>query len=279
MRRVSGIGLGFRHELAEEMLGRTPSEIEWVEIHPENYVDRGGRFEEHLARAGERWAIAPHGLTLGFGSVDPFDRAYLAKLRAFLERIDAPWYSDHLCWAGVDGLALHDLLPMPFVHTSVEIACARIAEVEDAIGRPVAIENVSYYAHPGEPEMNEVEFILEVLERSGCKLMLDVNNVYVNACNHGFDPRAYIDRMPKERIVQMHVAGHLARPKRPIIDTHAEPICEDVYALLGYTLRHTGPVPVLLERDGNYPPLDALLDELRRLRVVYDGAMTESARS
>jgi uncharacterized protein (UPF0276 family) len=278
MRRVNGIGLGLRHELAEEMLERVPAEIEWVEIHPENYIDRGGKFDDHLARARERWPIVPHGLSLGFGAIEPFDRGYLAKLRAFLDRIEAPWYSDHLCWAGVDSLALHDLLPMPFVRASVELACARIAEVEDAIGRPVAIENVSYYAHPGEPEMSEPDFVIEVLERSGCKLMLDVNNVYVNSRNHGFDPRSYIDRMPRDRVVQMHVAGHLVRPSKPIIDTHAEPICEGVYELLGHALRHTGPVPVLLERDGNYPPLDVLLDELRKLRAVFDEAMVERTR-
>lgn len=277
MRRVNGIGLGLRHELAQEMLDRCPVEIEWIEIHPENYIDRGGKFADYLARALPRWAIVPHGLSLGVGAVEPFERRYLAQLRTFLDQIDAPWYSDHLCWAGAGGLALHDLLPMPFVRASVDIACARIAEVEDAIGRPFAIENVSYYAHPGEPEMGEADFVLEVLERSGCKLMLDVNNVYVNATNHGFDPRSYIDRMPKERVVQMHVAGHLVRPSKPVIDTHAEPICEDVYQLLGHALRHTGPVPVLLERDGNYPPLDVLLDELRRLRGVFDDAMADRA--
>ncbi len=276
--RVNGIGLGLRHELAEDMLARSPVEIEWVEIHPENYIERGGKFEEHLARACERWPIAPHGLSLCFGALAPFDREYLSNLRTFLDRIDAPWYSDHLCWGGIDGLALHDLLPMPFVRASVELACARIAQVEDAIGRPVAIENISYYAHPGEPEMSESEFVLEVLERSRCKLMLDVNNVYVNARNHGFDARAFIERMPRERVVQMHVAGHLVRPSKPIIDTHAEPICEDVYELLGHALRHTGPVPVLLERDGNYPALDVLLDELRRLHAIWDGVVSEGAR-
>lgn len=271
-RRVAGIGLGLRQELAEEVLARHPAEIEWLEVHPENYVERGGRFEEHLARARALWGIAPHGLSLCFGAIEPFERDYLAKLRAFLDAIDAPWYSDHLCWAGVDGVALHDLLPMPFARDAAEVACARIAQVEDAIGRPVAIENVSYYAHPGEAEMGEVDFVLEVLERSGCKLMLDVNNVYVNGQNHGFDPRAYIDRLPAERIVQLHVAGHLVRPAMPIIDTHAEPICDGVYDLLAHTLRRVGPVPVLLERDGNFPSLDVLLEELRRLRAIADDA-------
>lgn len=278
---VSGIGLGLRHGIAKEMLERRPAEIEWVEIHPENYVERGGVFESYLAGALERWAVVPHGLSLCFGSIEPFERDYLRKLRAFLDEIGAPWYSDHLCWGGVDGAALHDLLPMPFARESVEIACARIAEVEDAIGRPVAIENVSYYVHPGEPEMGEVDFVLEVLERSGCRLMLDVNNVYVNAQNHGFDPRAFIDRMPADRVVQIHVAGHLVRPGRPIIDTHAEPICEGVYELLHHTLQRMPEVPVLLERDDHFPALDVLLEELRRLRAIVDSArtITGSARA
>ena len=271
---VRGIGLGLRQEIAAEMLARRPEEIAWVEIHPENYVERGGTFERHLADAQAIWPVVPHGLSLCFGSIEPFEAAYLKKLRAFLDAIDAPWYSDHLCWGGDDGVALHDLMPMPFVRESVDVACARIAQLEDAIGRPVAVENVSYYVHPGAPEMAEIDFVLEVLERSGCRLMLDVNNVYVNARNHGFDARAYLDRIPAERVVQIHVAGHLVRAGQPIIDTHAEPICDDVYGLIDHTLRRMPDVPVLLERDGNFPALDVLLEELRRLRAIAEGART-----
>ncbi|UJR86179.1 DUF692 domain-containing protein [Sandaracinus amylolyticus] len=271
-KEARGIGLGLRQEIAAEMLARRPDEIEWVEIHPENYVERAGSFERHLADARAIWPVVPHGLSLCFGSIEPFEPAYLRKLRAFLDAIDAPWYSDHLCWGGVDGVALHDLMPMPFVRESVDVACARIAQVEDAIGRPVAIENVSYYVHPGAPEMHEIDFVLEVLERSGCRMMLDVNNVYVNARNHGFDARTYLDRIPADRVVQIHVAGHLVRAGQPIIDTHAEPICDDVYALIGHTLARMPDVPVLLERDGNFPALDVLLEELRRLRAIADGA-------
>ena len=227
-RAVGGIGLGLRHEIAKEMLARRPPEIEWVEVHPENYIERSGAFETTLADARAVWPIAPHGLSLSFGSVEPFEPGYLRALRAFLESIGARWYSDHLCWSGVDGAALHDLMPLPFVRESVEIACARIAQLEDAIGIPVAIENDSYYAHPGLAEMGEIDMLLEVLERSGCRLMLDVNNVYVNARNHGHDARAFIDRLPLGRVVQIHVAGHLVRPGKPIIDTHGEPIAADV---------------------------------------------------
>lgn len=272
--RVAGIGLGLRHEIARELLARRPDEVAWVEIHPENYIERGGSFAKTLADASAIWPIAPHGLSLCFGSVAPFEKAYLARLRAFLGEIRAPWYSDHLCFGGADGIALHDLLPLPFTRASVEVACARIAELEDAIGIPVAIENVSYYVHPGVArEMDEIDFVLEVLDRSGCALMLDVNNVYVNARNHGFDARTYLDRIPGERVVQIHVAGHLERPGRPIIDTHGEPISDDVYTLLGHALRRIGrEVPVLLERDQGFPPLSELLEELRRLRSIADEA-------
>jgi uncharacterized protein (UPF0276 family) len=279
-RAVGGIGLGLRHEIAEAMLSRRPPEIEWVEVHPENYIERSGAFEKTLAEARTVWPIAPHGLSLSFGSIDAFDDVYLRRLRAFLESIGARWYSDHLCWSSVDGTALHDLMPLPFVRESVDIACARIAQLEDAIGIPVAIENVSYYAHPGAAEMGEVEMLLDVLGRSGCLLMLDVNNVYVNARNHGFDPRRYIDRLPLDRVVQIHVAGHLVRPGMPIIDTHGEPVADEVHALLEHTLRKIGrPVPVLLERDANFPDLDALLAELRVLRAIADRASAESDRA
>lgn len=269
-KKISGVGLGLRHEIAKELIERRPEEVAWVEIHPENYVERAGSFATTLADAASIWPIAPHGLSLTFGSCEPFERAYLARLRSFLTEIRAPWYSDHLCFGGAGGVALHDLLPLPFTRAAVEVACARIAEVEDALGIPVAIENISYYVHPGtRREMDEIDFVLEVLDRSRCMLMLDVNNVYVNARNHGFDARAYLDRIPGERVVQIHVAGHLERPGRPIIDTHGEPIRDDVYTLLDHTLAGFGrEVPILLERDAGFPPLDELLGELRRIGAI-----------
>jgi uncharacterized protein len=268
--KVEGIGLGLRHDGAKALLERAPDEVRWLEIHPENYVARGGVFEDNLERARDRWPIVPHGLTLCFGATDPFEPSYTRELRALLDRIDAPWYSDHLCFAGSGGLFLHDLLPLPFQRESIETAAARIRELRDAIERPVAIENVSYYADPAPPAMEEPDFLLEVLEAADAKLLLDVNNVYVNSINHRFDPRPYIDRIPRERVVQIHVAGHFTRPDGIIIDTHGEPMCEGVYDLLAYTLERIGPAPVLLERDQNMPPLDELLGEVRRLAEIYD---------
>lgn len=277
---VEGVGLGLRHDLAAELFEREPEEVRWLEIHPENYVARGGRFAQNLERAMSSWALVPHGLTLCVGTTSRFEKEYVTQLAGLLERIDAPWYSDHLCFAGVDGAYLHDLLPIPFNRESVQTAAARVHELRDAIGRPVAVENVSYYADPGpKTGWDEPDFLLEVLDAADCKLLLDVNNIFVNSINHGFDPRTYIDRIPAERVVQIHVAGHMTRKDGLIIDTHGEPMCEGVYELLEHTLARIGPVPVLLERDQNIPPLDVLLEEVRRLSAIYDRGVAQHAAS
>ncbi len=273
----TGIGIGLRAELAAELLALEPPEIRFLEVHPENYVRRGGRYAENLERALGRWPVITHGLTLCFGNVDGYDRAFLGELRAFLERVGTPWHSDHLCFAGAGGALAHDLLPFPHDSAAVELCVQRIREMRDAIGREVAVENVSSYVIPKGTTMDEPTFVNEVLDRADAKILLDVNNVYVNAKNHGFDARAYIDRIPAERVVQLHVAGHWLRKDGLRIDTHAEAICEDVYALLEHTLERVGPVPVLLERDGNFPSFEALLSEVRRLDEIYRRATGAAA--
>ncbi len=271
-----GVGLGLRHDIARELFERMPEEVRWLEIHPENYVERGGAFEINLEKALERWSIVPHGLTLCFGSTERFEPSYTKALKGLLDRIDAPWYSDHLCFAGIDGVFLHDLVPIPFTRESIDTAAARVRELSDAIERPVAIENVSFYADPAPREMDEPDFVREVLEAADCKLLLDVNNVYVNSLNHQFDPRSYIDRIPRDRVVQIHVAGHFTRKDGIIIDTHGEAICEGVFDLLAYTLERMGPVPVLLERDQNFPTFDELLAEVRRLGDIYERSVSRA---
>lgn len=268
---IEGVGLGLRHDLAAEMLERVPSEVHWVEIHPENYIARGGRFQLNLERAMEHWGVVTHGLTCGVGTASRFDAGYLRQLRELLDRVDAPFHSEHMCFGGVDDTFLHDLLPLPFNQESVRTASERVRELRDAVERPVAVENVSFYADPADRGgWDEPDFLLEILDGADCKLLLDVNNVYVNSINHGFDPRPYIDRIPRERVVQIHIAGHFTRPDGLIIDTHSESVCESVYDLLAYTIARIGPVPVLLERDGKFPPLDELLGELRRLDEIYE---------
>jgi uncharacterized protein (UPF0276 family) len=275
-RDVSGIGLGLRYDLATELLERHPKSVAWVEIHPENYIDRGGRYHEMLELAREDWPVITHGLSTCLGSVEPFDAGYLEELGGFLKDLEIPWHSEHLCLGGVEDRFFHDLLPLPFTDEAAQISSQRLKEVRDAIGVPLALENASYYAPQGPDGLAEADFVVEVLERADAKLLLDVNNVYVNARNFDFDPRAYIDKIPMERVVQIHVAGHFLRDDGLRIDTHGEPIRDDVYELLDYTLRKTGPMPVLLERDNNVPPLDELLSEIDELWTIYRSATGNS---
>ncbi len=272
MQTVRGVGIGLRRALAEALFTSDAPEVRWVEIHPENYVSRGGYFRTMLERAAERWPIVTHGLTLGVGAVEPPEAGYTRPLRALLHELQVPWHSEHLCFSGTDGVMLHDLLPLPFDEQAIDTACARIRELRDSLELPVAIENISFYAHLGTPRMSELQFLLEVLERSDAKLLLDVNNVYVNAKNHGFDPRKYISSIPRERVVQIHVAGHFTRPDGLVIDTHGDAVRQEVYDLLEHTLRHAGEVPVLLERDQNIPSWEQLHAELRRLDEIYQRA-------
>jgi uncharacterized protein (UPF0276 family) len=269
---VTGIGLGLRHDLAIELFERKPPAVSWLEIHPENYLARGGRYQEMLQTARERWPVVTHGLSTCLGAVEPFDSDYLGELRAFLHDLEVPWHSEHLCLGGVDQRFFHDLLPLPFTEEAAQLASRRLIEARDAIDTPLALENVSYYAPQGDDGLAEADFVIEVLERADAKLLLDVNNIYVNSRNFGFDPRAYVDKIPVERVVQVHIAGHLVRQDGLRIDTHGEPIPDDVYSLLDYALRKVGPVPVLLERDNDIPPLDDLLAEIERLSTIYRSA-------
>lgn len=279
-KRPLGIGIGFRMDLAEELFERAPDAVQWLELHPENYIRRGGRYRSRLAKARERWPLVTHGLTMSFGCPRPHEREYMDELRDFVREVGTPWHSDHACFGGAHGAFVHDLLPVPFTDEAVSTMVARVREAQDQLDVDVAVENVSYYAAQAEDPLLEIDFLVEVLERANAKLMLDVNNVYVNSKNFGFDPKRWIDKVPTERVVQMHVAGHFVRQDGLRIDTHGEAICDDVYELLDYTLRRVGPVPVLLERDNNIPPLDVVLAEVEQLRAIYDATtrgVTESA--
>lgn len=278
---VKGVGIGLRVDNATALLERLPEEVAWVEVHPENYMRRGGRFSEMLERAREHWPVVTHGLTMCFGTLDPFDKSYLRDLGRFTKDLGVSWHSDHACFAGAGGVFAHDLLPLPFTEEAIATVCARIGEAQDALcaggAVDIAIENVSYYAPMGDDPLAEADFVAEILQRSGAKLLLDVNNVYVNSQNFDFDPRKYIDKMPADRVVQMHVAGHLLRDDGLRIDTHGEPIPDGVYDLLDYTLQRIGPKPILLERDNNIPPLDEQLEEIRRLAEIHTRAAEAAA--
>jgi hypothetical protein len=236
---------------------------------------RGGRCPEGLRRCREKWPFATHGLSMSLGGVEPLDRAYLKTLRGFLEELGTPWHSDHLCVSIAHGKASHDLLPMPFNEESVKHLARRIREAQDQLSTPLAVENVSYYALPPGSDLDEGDFVSAVCAEAGCKLMLDVNNVYVNAFNHGRgaeDARAILGRMPLDRVVQMHVAGHFHEEPDFILDTHGEAIADPVYELLAWTLARTGQVPVLLERDSEIPAFDALYAEIERLDAIWRAA-------
>ena len=286
---VRGVGLGLRWEFLDDLVersaaGRLP--IDFVEISPENYMRRGGHHPDALASVADRYPVVTHGLTMSLGGVDPLDEAYLRELAAFVRDVRSPWHSDHLCFGAVDGRALHDLLPVPFKEASVGRIADRIRRARDAVRVPLAVENVSYYWHPGRAEMGEAEFLSRVCEAAECGLMLDVNNAYVNAQNFGFDVDEWMRAAPLDRVVQIHVAGHEwfavderglgdARPPHApgamIVDTHGADVPDPVLSLLGRVLARTGPVPVLLERDQNIPDLDALLAEIAHIRAIANG--------
>jgi uncharacterized protein (UPF0276 family) len=295
---IRGVGLGLRWEFIDDVVERAaggPLPSGWpdfFEVSPENYLWRGGRFPAALARIAERSPIVTHGLSMSLGGTDPLDESFLRDLGGMLRQLDTPWHSDHLCWSAVGGRMLHDLLPVPRKRATVERVAERIRRARDALGLPLAVENVSSYWHPGRAEMTEPEFLAAVCEAADCGLLLDVNNAYVNATNFGWDPSEWLRHAPLDRVVQIHVAGHewfapdvdgLGDPQPPgtadamIVDTHGAPTCTPVLELLESALLRTGPLPVVLERDSNIPPLGELLSELEAVRGAYDRALRARA--
>jgi uncharacterized protein (UPF0276 family) len=266
--KLTGVGVGLRPAFADALLSDEGDVVQWVEVHPENYIRRGGEAAYRLDRAREKFPISTHGLTLCFGNHAPPEKEYVQELRSFLKRVDAPWYSDHLCFCSFGNAHSHDLLPLPRTEETVEHCVRRIRELREVLDIPIAIENVSTYLDSDAWDYREHEFVATILEEADALLLLDVNNVYVNAKNHGFDAYAYIDALPADRVCQIHMAGHLLRPDGLRIDTHGEPITDDVYRLLEYTLKRFGPTPVLLERDTNFPPYEDIMKEASALNQI-----------
>ncbi len=259
-----GAGVGLRREFFDDLL-KTSRPVDWLEVVPENFMDFGGRPRAVLDACRERWTLLPHGVALDVGGPDPLSDDYLDKLAGLVRRMDAPFFSDHLCYSRLRGRYLHDLLPLPFSEAAVEHVVPRVREVQARVGRPFLLENPSYYARMPGGTLEEATFIRHVVEEADCGLLLDVNNVWVNARNHGYDPRAFMDALPLERVVQVHLAGHEVRPD-VLIDTHGAPVCEDVWALYRYLLGKVGPVSTLIEWDHAIPSLDAVLDQADRAR-------------
>ncbi|HEV8547825.1 MAG TPA: DUF692 domain-containing protein [Polyangiaceae bacterium] len=268
----SGVGLGLRWEFLEEVLDGPPLDLAFFEVSPENYMRRGGYYPAALERVGRRYPLVTHGLTLSVGAAREPDREYLRELRDEVERLASPWHSDHLAFTSAGGAVFHELLPLAFTRETALRVADRLETLADALGRPVAIENITYYARPGQSELSEGDFLAELFERTCAGLLLDVNNVYVNAQNHGFDPQSELLSFPLERAVEVHVAGHTRAPSGLIIDTHGASVAPAVLELLAFTLERTGPLPVLLERDNDVPPLAELLAEARAIRAVCERA-------
>jgi uncharacterized protein (UPF0276 family) len=269
--------LGLRWEFLEEVLDGPACDVAFFEVSPENYLGRGGYYPSALERIAERYPIVTHGLTLSLGALDDPDPAYMSALKGELGRLNPPWHSDHLCFSSAGERVLHELLPLKFCAENVRRVAERCKRVEGQLERPFAIENITYYVHPGKPEMSELQFLQSVLEASDARLLLDVNNVYVNAQNHGFDPYAFIAGLPLERVVEIHVAGHKTLDTGLLLDTHGQAVADPVLQLLEWTIERAGPVPVLLERDNDVPELSVLLAELSVLRELQTRALSRHA--
>jgi uncharacterized protein (UPF0276 family) len=268
-----GYGLGLRRQHYKEVLATQPK-VDWFEAISENYMDAGGSPRHYLEAVRERYPVVLHGVSLSIGSVDPLDRQYLQNLRRLIDDIEPAWVSDHLCWTGVDHTNLHDLLPLPYTEESLAHVSARVAQVQEFLGRRILLENVSSYVSYTVSQMSEWEFLAAVAERADCLILLDINNIYVSACNHGFDPLAYLEGVPPQRVQQFHLAGHSHNGEH-LIDTHDHPIIDPVWRLYAEALRRFGPVSTMIERDDNIPPLAELLAELEQARRIGREALQE----
>jgi len=271
---LHGVGLGLRRTMLPELAERSDRlDVDFFEVAPENWIGVGGAYGRRLRELEARYAFVNHGLSLSIGGPGPLDREFLARLRHFLDEHGVLLYSEHLSYCSDDG-HLYDLMPIPFTEAAVRRVADRVRQVQDALGRRIALENVSYYAAPG-AEMREIEFLNAVLERADCDLMLDVNNVYVNAINHGYDAREFLAGVPAARVVYMHVAGHYVEAEDLRVDTHGSDVCDPVWQLLGDAYRHCGVKPTVLERDFNIPPLDVLMREVATVRRVQAAAAAD----
>jgi uncharacterized protein (UPF0276 family) len=261
-----GFGLGLRTEHYQEILDSRPN-VDWFEIISENYMIPGGKPLYYLDKIRADYPMVMHGVSLSIGSASPLDKDYLIALKQLSERIEPAWISDHLCWTGVHGMNLHDLLPLSYTEETIQHVVDRISQVQDFLGRPILIENVSSYVSFKSSEMTEWEFINQIAKRSGCLLLLDVNNIYVSSINHSFDAFEFMNAIDTSRVQQIHLAGHEDHGDY-IIDTHDAPIVNGVWDLYSHAIRQFGPVSTMIERDDHIPPIAELIAELDHARKL-----------
>ena len=277
---VQGVGLGLRRGMfarLAEHAADVDAAVDFLEVAPENWIGVGGRFGRQFRAYAERFPLVCHGLSLSLGSPSPLDTDLLRNIKAFLDAFDVRCYTEHLSYCSDHG-HLYDLMPIPFTAEAVEYVAGRIRRTQEILQRRIAVEHVSYYAAPGQ-EMDELAFIKAVIDRADCDLLLDVNNIYVNSINFGYDPDAFLDGLPGERAVYIHIAGHSVRDTDLRIDTHGADVIEPVWALLERAYANFGVIPTLLERDFNFPPVTALLAELQRIRSMQDWSGPATASS
>ncbi|MDX1442265.1 MAG: DUF692 domain-containing protein [Gammaproteobacteria bacterium] len=271
---VEGAGLGLRRgKLMRELEENPPAQVDFLEVAPENWMRMGGKLGKRFRAFTEKYPFVCHGLSLSIGSPAPLDEDYVREVGNFLDTHGIRYYTEHLSYCSDDG-HLYDLMPIPFTEAAADYVAERIARVQDILGRRIGMENVSYYAAPGQ-EMTEIDFINHVLEKADCDLLLDVNNIVVNSINHRYDTEAFLKALPAERVVYFHVAGHYVEAEDLRVDTHGSDVADPVWSLLDTAYAHFGPVPTLLERDFNIPPLAELLGEVDRIHSLQ--ARHESA--
>ncbi|PTL83381.1 DUF692 domain-containing protein [Vitiosangium sp. GDMCC 1.1324] len=265
----SGYGLGLRKEHYRDFL-ETDVPVDFVEVISENFMVDGGQPRHILRQVREKHPVALHGVSMSIGSADGVDRAYLRRLKALADEIEPLFVSDHLSWSRIDGFNVHDLLPLPYTAEALAMVCRNIDMAQETLGRSMLFENPSSYIAFDCASMSEWEFLAEMSRRTGCGLLLDVNNVFVSASNHGFDAHAFLRGIPADRVRQIHLAGHTQGPEL-LIDTHDQPVCDDVWSLYATAMSRVGPVATMIERDDSIPPLAELLDELNTARGIGQG--------
>lgn len=271
-----GFGLGLRAEHYDEILAQLPKGVEWFEIISENFIEAHRGYRDFLADLRADYPIVMHGVGMSVGGPDPLNLEYVKKIKALADFLQAPWISDHVCWTGMHGKNTHDLLPLPYTEESLRHIVARIKQVQDVLGRRIILENPSTYLEFSESQIPEWEFLARMSEEADAGLLLDVNNVYVSAFNHGYDAKHYIDAIPADRIVQIHLAGHKNFGTH-IIDTHDSPVIDEVWELYRYTIHTKGMISTMVEWDDHIPEFSVLLAELGKARLYAQDSDRQAA--